>query len=91
MLSDGAAGVKPATRKSAPWSCSIRSVFLTRQTSIPRSSAVRCKRIAIARALASNPKVLLCDEATSALDPNTTHSILSLIQDINKRLGITAQ
>ena len=47
------------------------------------------QRIAIARALASNPKVLLCDEATSALDPTTTRSILRLIQDINKRLGIT--
>ena len=48
------------------------------------------QRIAIARALATNPKVLLCDEATSALDPNTTHSILTLIKDINRRLGITA-
>lgn len=47
------------------------------------------QRIAIARALATNPKVLLCDEATSALDPNTTHSILELIRDINKKLGIT--
>ena len=47
------------------------------------------QRIAIARALATNPKVLLCDEATSALDPNTTNSILELIRDINKRLGIT--
>ena len=48
------------------------------------------QRIAIARALASNPKVLLCDEATSALDPTTTRSILRLIQDINRRMGITA-
>ena len=47
------------------------------------------QRIAIARALASNPKVLLCDEATSALDPTTTRSILRLIQDINRRLGLT--
>ena len=47
------------------------------------------QRIAIARALASDPKVLLCDEATSALDPSTTHSILSLIKDINQKLGIT--
>ena len=48
------------------------------------------QRVAIARALASDPKVLLCDEATSALDPSTTESILALIKDINRRLGITA-
>jgi D-methionine transport system ATP-binding protein len=47
------------------------------------------QRIAIARALATDPKVLLCDEATSALDPKTTHSILELIRDINKKTGIT--
>lgn len=47
------------------------------------------QRVAIARALASDPQVLLCDEATSALDPTTTRAILRLIQDINRRLGIT--
>lgn len=47
------------------------------------------QRIAIARALATNPEVLLCDEATSALDPKTTHAILELIRDINRKLGIT--
>lgn len=47
------------------------------------------QRVAIARALATNPKVLLCDEATSALDPSTTRGVLSLLKDINKRLGIT--
>lgn len=48
------------------------------------------QRVAIARALATNPTVLLCDEATSALDPATTDSILALIRDINRTLGITA-
>ena len=47
------------------------------------------QRVAIARALASNPKILLCDEATSALDPQTTASILDLLKQINKDLGIT--
>ena len=47
------------------------------------------QRVAIARALATEPKVLLCDEATSALDPNTTAGVVSLLKDINTRLGIT--
>ncbi|MCK3655866.1 DL-methionine transporter ATP-binding subunit [Pasteurellaceae bacterium Macca] len=47
------------------------------------------QRVAIARALASDPQVLLCDEATSALDPATTQSILQLLKEINKRLGLT--
>lgn len=47
------------------------------------------QRVAIARALATNPKILLCDEATSALDPNTTKSILSLLKEINKNMGVT--
>ena len=47
------------------------------------------QRVGIARALANNPKVLLCDEATSALDPQTTDSILDLLVDINKRLRLT--
>ena len=47
------------------------------------------QRVAIARALATKPKYLLCDEATSALDPNTTRSILELLREINKTMGVT--
>ncbi|AGC67077.1 D-methionine ABC transporter ATP-binding protein MetN [Thermoclostridium stercorarium subsp. stercorarium DSM 8532] len=47
------------------------------------------QRVAIARALATDPKVLLCDEITSALDPNTTRSILELLQNINRTMGVT--
>ncbi|MFC7053738.1 methionine ABC transporter ATP-binding protein [Hansschlegelia quercus] len=54
-----------------------------------RLSGGQKQRVGIARALANRPKILLCDEATSALDPETTQSILGLLRDINRRLGIT--
>ena len=47
------------------------------------------QRVGIARALAARPALLLSDEATSALDPETTRSILSLLKDINRKLGLT--
>ena len=59
-------------------------------TSYPRQlSGGQKQRVAIARALANDPDVLLCDEATSALDPVTTKQILSLLKEINRKLGIT--
>jgi len=54
-----------------------------------RLSGGQKQRVGIARALATGPEILLCDEATSALDPETTHAILQLLRDINRRLGIT--
>ncbi|OWT68162.1 MULTISPECIES: methionine ABC transporter ATP-binding protein [unclassified Achromobacter] len=47
------------------------------------------QRVGIARALVHEPEILLCDEPTSALDPETTHSILGLLRDINRQLGLT--
>ncbi|MFP5078366.1 methionine ABC transporter ATP-binding protein [Rhizobium sp. YIM 134829] len=61
-----------------------------KETTYPsRLSGGQKQRVGIARALVSRPEILLCDEATSALDPETTVSILSLLKDINRRLGLT--
>ncbi|MCJ7690876.1 MAG: methionine ABC transporter ATP-binding protein [Clostridiaceae bacterium] len=58
-------------------------------SSIRELSGGQKQRVGIARALALNPKILLCDEATSALDPKSTKSILELLRDINNKLNIT--
>ena len=55
----------------------------------PNSPADRSSVSGIARALVNDPEILLCDEATSALDPETTQSILELLREINRRLGLT--
>ncbi len=61
-----------------------------REASYPSQlSGGQKQRVAIARALATSPKYLLCDEATSALDPNTTRSILELLRQINREMGVT--
>ena len=84
------AGVKPADAKK-------RALELLETVGLPdkanaypaQLSGGQQQRIAIARALATNPKILLCDEATSALDPKTTNQILDLIREINRKFGIT--
>ena len=56
---------------------------------VSKLSGGQKQRIAIARALANNPSILFCDEATSALDPQTTHQILNLIREIQKKMNLT--
>lgn len=69
----------------------LKLVDLTEKSNVypANLSGGQKQRVAIARALANDPKVLLCDEATSALDPETTRSILDLLKNINRNLGLT--
>lgn len=60
-----------------------------RDTYVSQLSGGQKQRVGIARALATDPAILLCDEATSALDPKTTESILGLLKRINREMGVT--
>lgn len=80
---------KPEARKRAAELLEIVGLSDKQNAYPAQLSGGQKQRVAIARALASDPKILLCDEATSALDPQTTSSILELLQDINRRFGIT--
>lgn len=83
-------GVKPGAAKARARELLELVGLSDRADSYPsRLSGGQKQRVAIARALATSPKYLLCDEATSALDPNTTRSILELLKEINRKLGVT--
>lgn len=90
MLPLKLAGVPKAQRQAKAREL-LKVVELTHLETVYPSelSGGQKQRVAIARALISDPKILLCDEATSALDPKTTNSILTLLAQINREMGIT--
>ena len=76
-------------RRRVDDSMKMAGIYEYRERAPHNLSGGQKQRVAIARALATDPKVLLCDEATSALDPTTTNSILSLLKELNQKLGVT--
>lgn len=84
------AGVKPAeARAKVDALLDLVGLRDKADTYPSKLSGGQKQRVGIARALVHDPEILLCDEATSALDPETTQSILALLRDINRKLGLT--
>lgn len=84
------AGVKPAeVRAKVAALLDLVGLRDKADTYPSKLSGGQKQRVGIARALVHDPEILLCDEATSALDPETTQSILALLRDINRKLGLT--
>jgi len=84
------AGVKPADIDKRVFELLDLVGLRDKHATYPgRLSGGQKQRVGIARALVHSPQILLCDEATSALDPETTQSILALLRDINRQLGLT--
>ncbi|AMG39789.1 methionine ABC transporter ATP-binding protein [Achromobacter xylosoxidans] len=84
------AGVKPAEARAKVEALLDLVGLRDKADTYPsKLSGGQKQRVGIARALVHDPEILLCDEATSALDPETTQSILALLRDINRKLGLT--